>query len=162
MTSSIERYVINSPLSGFAETLRGAKVEVDLTHSKKRGAKIIGIASVLPGEGKSTVSKNLASLLSFLGRKTLLIDGDMRNPSLSRSISRHAAFGLLEVLRGERSFQDTVLTEPETGLWFLPAVVKKRLLLSSELISSQAMADYSKMPESNSIISSLIFRRLAR
>ena len=138
--SSLHRYVIDAPLSGFAELLRAAKVEVDLAHAKKAGPKVIGITSVIPGEGKTAISKNWASLLSFLGWKTLLIDGDMRNPTLTRGCARHAPFGLLEVLRGERSLPDAILSEPETGLSFLPAVVKKRLLLSSELISSQAMA----------------------
>lgn len=141
LSSSLMRHAIDAPLSGFAETLRSAKVEVDLTLSKKRGPKIIGIISVLPGEGKTTVSKNWASLLSFLGRKTLLIDGDMRNPGLTRGLARHASVGLLEVLRGERTLQDAVLIEPETGLCILPVILKKKLLLSSELISSQAMGD---------------------
>ena len=141
LTSSIQRYVIDAPLSGFAESLRAAKVEVDLAHAKKAGPKIIGITSVIPGEGKTVISKNWASLLSFLGWKTLLIDGDMRNPTLTRSTARHAPFGLLEVLHGERSLPDSILSEPETGLSLLPAVIKKRLLLSSELISSQAMAN---------------------
>ena len=141
LSSSIQRYAIDAPLSGFAESLRAAKVEVDLAHAKKAGPRIVGITSVIPGEGKTMISKNWASLLSFLGWRTLLIDGDMRNPTLTRACARHAPFGLLEVLRGERSLQDAILCEPETRLSFLPAVVKKRLLLSSELISSQAMAN---------------------
>jgi succinoglycan biosynthesis transport protein ExoP len=140
VSTSIQRYAIDAPLSGFAEVLRSAKVEVDLAHGKKKGARIIGIASVLPGEGKTTVSKNLASLIAFLGSKTLLIDGDMRSPGLTRNIAWHAPYGLTEVLRDKLPLQDAILTEPETGLAVLPAVIKKRLLLSSELISSRAMA----------------------
>ena len=138
VTSPLQRYVIDAPLSVFAEALRGAKVEVDLAYANKR-PKTIGIASVLNGEGKTTISKNWASLLASLGSKTLLIDGDMRNPNLTRKTARHAPFGLLEVLRGEHPLEEALVTEPETGLCVLPAVVTKRLLLSSELISSKAM-----------------------
>ena len=56
----------------------------------EKGARIIGVVSVLPGEGKTTISKNLGSLLGFLGARTLLIDGDMRNPGLTRKVARHA------------------------------------------------------------------------
>ncbi len=140
-TSSLQKYAIDSPLSAFAEALRNAKVAVDLAHVQKKGAKIIGVTSVLPGEGKTTVSKNWASLISFLGSKTLLIDGDMRNPTLTRAVAAHASIGLLEVLRGERSWQEALLSESQTGLRVLPAVVKKKLLISSELISSQRMAE---------------------
>ncbi len=53
--------------------------------SADNDTKVIGICSVLSHEGKSTVSKNFASLLAHLGAKTLLIDADMRNPSLTRA-----------------------------------------------------------------------------
>ncbi len=58
----IYRYSIDHPLSSFSETLRSAKVSVDLS-LEDRYPKIVGFISALPGEGKSTVSKNFASLL---------------------------------------------------------------------------------------------------
>ncbi len=139
--STIQKFVINAPLSGFAEVLRSAKVEVDLALAKKAGPKIIGIVSVLPSEGKTTVAKNWASLLSFLGCRTLLIDSDLRQPGLTRGLASHASFGLLEVLRKECSLEEALLLEPESGLSVLPAVVKKRLYQSSELMSSKEMAE---------------------
>ncbi|MBP0574949.1 hypothetical protein J8J27_29985, partial [Mycobacterium tuberculosis] len=59
------RYSHSVALSGFTETLRGAKVAMDIALGDKR-PKIVGIISVLPYEGKSTVSKNLASLIAHL------------------------------------------------------------------------------------------------
>ena len=138
VNSSIQRYSIDHPLTGFCETLRAAKVAVDLALGPRR-AKIVGIISVLPNEGKSTVSKNLASLLAHLGARTLLIDGDLRNPGLTRNVARHAEAGLLEALRRERPMEDYLLSEPDSGLVVLPAVVKKRVVHSSEIIASAAM-----------------------
>jgi succinoglycan biosynthesis transport protein ExoP len=79
------RYAIDDPFSAFAETLRSARVAADLM-LQGRSPKIIGVASLLCKEGKSTVAKNFASLLALQGGKTLLIDADTRNPSLTRGI----------------------------------------------------------------------------
>ena len=97
---SLQRYAIDHPISSFSETLRSVKVAADLALADRR-PKIIGVISVLPGEGKSTVSKNLGSLLAHLGAKTLLIDGDLRNPGMTRAIAAHAQIGVLEAIRGE-------------------------------------------------------------
>jgi polysaccharide biosynthesis transport protein len=81
----IMRYAIDYPFSAFAETLRSAKVAADLALNDK-STKTIGMISLLPKEGKSTVSKNFASSLALQGFKTLLIDADTRNPALTHAI----------------------------------------------------------------------------
>ncbi|RUZ71061.1 chain-length determining protein, partial [Mesorhizobium sp. M7A.F.Ca.US.003.02.2.1] len=68
------RVSIDSPASMFSETLRSAKIAFDVV-MEGQGSRVIGIISVLPGEGKSTVAANLAGLLAANGSKTLLIDG---------------------------------------------------------------------------------------
>ncbi|RVA10904.1 chain-length determining protein, partial [Mesorhizobium sp. M7A.F.Ca.CA.002.05.1.1] len=73
------RVSIDSPASMFSETLRSAKIAFDVV-MEGQGSRVIGVISVLPGEGKSTVAANLAGLLAANGSKTLLIDGDLRNP----------------------------------------------------------------------------------
>ncbi|MBV8473040.1 MAG: AAA family ATPase, partial [Hyphomicrobiales bacterium] len=136
--SSLQRYTIDHPLSNFSETLRTVKVAVDLALGGEK-SKVVGVISVLPNEGKSTVAKNFASLLAHLGARTLLIDADLRNPGLTRGVARHAQFGLLEAMRGEQPLDRYVLTEPDSGLFVLPAVIRKRVQHSSEVISSAAM-----------------------
>lgn len=68
----ILRYSIDHPFSAYAETLRSAKVAADMA-LPDRPTKIIGLVSLLPNEGKSTIAKNFASLLAVQGAKTLLI-----------------------------------------------------------------------------------------
>jgi succinoglycan biosynthesis transport protein ExoP len=138
VASPILRYALDHPLSAFAETLHGAKVAIDLALGERK-PKIVGVISVLPDEGKSTVAKNLSSLLAHLGAPTLLIDADLRSPGLTPAIAGHAKLGLLEALREETPLADLVLTEPDSGLNFLPTVVKKRVLHSSELLASTQM-----------------------
>lgn len=135
--SPLDRYAVDHPLSSFAETLRSAKVAIDFALGERQG-KIVGVISALPHEGKSTVAKNFASLLSYLGARTLLVDGDLRSPGLTHAIGRHAEAGLLEALRGEAGIADLLLDEPASGLKFLPAVVKNRMTHSAEIMSSAA------------------------
>jgi polysaccharide biosynthesis transport protein len=74
---------LNAPATAFSEALRALRTE--LLHS--RGAatpKVILVTSPVPGEGKTTVSVNLASLLGRSGKRVLFVEADMRNPSLSR------------------------------------------------------------------------------
>lgn len=140
-TPAMMRYAVSAPLSGFAETLRAAKVAADIALGDKR-PKVIGLVSVLPDEGKSTIAKNFASLLCHLGLRTLLIDGDLRNPGLTRDIVAAPAGGLLEVLTQGAPYTDYLIGEPETGLHILPASTGQRLTHTSELLASRAMARF--------------------
>jgi succinoglycan biosynthesis transport protein ExoP len=134
----LQRYSIDHPLSSFSETLRSIKVAADVALDNRK-PKIIGVISVLPNEGKSTVSKNLASLLAHLGAKTLLIDADLRNPGLTRALAAHANVGILEAIGGDRPLHELLLSEPDSGLFFLPAVTRKRVQHTSEVLSSPGM-----------------------
>jgi succinoglycan biosynthesis transport protein ExoP len=137
-TPSGMRYVLDHPLSGFTEVLRTAKVASDLMLGAKE-PKIIGIISALPGEGKSTVSKNFASLLAHLGSPTLLIDGDLRNPGLTRALAPMAEMGIVEVALSQKSLAEVLLAEPGSGLRFLPASLKRQVSHTSDMLASPEM-----------------------
>lgn len=129
------RYVIDEPLSSFAEGCRAVKVAADISGSIKKN-KVIGITSSLPREGKSTVASNIAELIAHGGRKVMLIDGDLRNPTLTRKLASKADIGLLEVLGGKTELREAIYTDHQSGLAFLPAVIDSRLAHSSEIIAS--------------------------
>ncbi len=132
------RYAVDQPLTSFAETLRTIKVAVDLQLGQTV-PKIVGVISVSPDEGKSTVSKNFASLIAHFGLKVLLIDGDLHHPGLTQTLGSHAENGLLEVIRGDAALMDTVLFEPDSGLYFLPAILKERLSHANQSLASPGM-----------------------
>jgi succinoglycan biosynthesis transport protein ExoP len=134
----IMRYVLDTPLSNYAEVLRGIKLAADLTLAE-RMPRIIGAVSVLPSEGKTTVAKNLASLLAHQGAKTLLIDADLRNPGLTRAIAPDAEAGILQAVMDGVPVRDLVSYERESDLAFLPAVLERRLPHASELLASAGM-----------------------
>lgn len=136
--NSIANYVLDHPLSAFAETLRSAKMAIDVSNPGKQG-KVVGIVSALPGEGKSSISINLSELLAQ-GSRVLLIDADLRNPGATRQLARHAERGILEALQDNAPLSELLLFDRETGLAFLPAVVRRRIPHSSELLTSVKMA----------------------
>jgi succinoglycan biosynthesis transport protein ExoP len=145
---NVSNYVSKHPMSAFAETLRSAKIAVDVSYGSK-GPKVIGIASTLPGEGKSTISTNFAELLAMQGARTLLVDCDFRNPGATLSLGSHAETGLIEVLTEGRPMQDSLLYNQETGLAFMPAVVRRRVPHSSQLLSSPEMSAFLEQAKAN-------------
>jgi polysaccharide biosynthesis transport protein len=134
------RHVVEEPLSSFAETLRAVKVAADIALQDEAG-RIIGITSLLPGEGKSTTSKNLATLLCQQGHKTILIDADLRNPGLTRALRRDCSKGLSQLLLGEVTLDQILIREDEIGLDFVPASTRSRISHTSDLLASRAMKE---------------------
>ncbi|WP_011580003.1 MULTISPECIES: polysaccharide biosynthesis tyrosine autokinase [Chelativorans] len=132
------RFAIKAPSSMFAETLRSAKYAADVV-LQERQSKVLGIVSALPGEGKSTVAANLAHLLAVNGQKTLLIDADLRNPGLSRSLGMNSEQGLLEAVMNGQSWRSVAKMDPETRLVIVPAMVRGQFSHTSELLSSAGM-----------------------
>ena len=117
----VMRYAIDHPYSAFAETFRSAKVAVDLA-LKDQSPKIIGVVSLLPKEGKSTVAKNFASLLALGGAKTLLVDADTRNPYLTRAIGCERRQRSQSESCAPPPSAELLRTEPESGLQILPCI----------------------------------------
>jgi succinoglycan biosynthesis transport protein ExoP len=136
----VSTYVLAAPFSRFTETIRNVKVAIDQARMR-RDVTVIGVVSSLPREGKTSFSANLAHLIASLNYRTLLIDGDLRNPSLTRELTPDAGAGLLEVLAHKRAFHDVVRADVHTGLHFLPAVLRGRLSDTAEVISANPMAD---------------------
>jgi succinoglycan biosynthesis transport protein ExoP len=133
--TSVRWMVVDSPLSRFAEAIRAIKVAADLEHVGK-ASKVIGITSSLPNEGKSTVAVSLAALIAHSGGRAVLVDCDLRNPSVSKALTPNAKRGLLDVISGKAELDDVMWSEGTSGLAFLPAVVPRRLAHSSDLLAS--------------------------
>jgi succinoglycan biosynthesis transport protein ExoP len=130
-------HVVDSPFSRFTESIRAIKIAGDL-YGVSKSNKVIAVTSSLPNEGKSTVATALAQLMAQTGSRVVLVDCDLRNPSLTRRLTPDSPAGLLEVLAGRASLADVICAEPTTRLEFLPAVVKSRVAHSSEILASAA------------------------
>jgi succinoglycan biosynthesis transport protein ExoP len=130
--------IVDSPFSRFAESIRAIKVAADLGKMVKSNS-VIGITSALPNEGKSTIATALSELISHGGGRAVLVDCDLRNPSLSRKLAPNAEVGLLDLVAGKAFIDEVVWIETATGLAFLPTVVQTRLVHTSEILASEAM-----------------------
>jgi polysaccharide biosynthesis transport protein len=135
------RNVIDAPLSPFAESIRAVKVSVDVNGAGKPN-KVIGITSSHPNEGKSTIAASLAQLTADGGARVILVDCDLRKPSLSRQLVPEATRGLIDVITNKASLDKVIWSDPSTRLSFLPAGVKSHLIHTSEILASNAMKDF--------------------
>jgi capsular exopolysaccharide synthesis family protein len=84
------------------------------------GARTFLFASAKPGEGKSTISANLACTLAPLKKRVLVIDADLRRPTVHRFFGVSNDFGLTDVLQGAKSAAAAWLPTPY-GPYVLPA-----------------------------------------
>lgn len=110
---------------------------------RKNGCSSLLITSTFPGEGKTTVTINTAISLSQNNKKVIVIDGDLRNPSIiARSGAKARKAGLDDVLRGDARLEDAIIQYPKTNVFFVSC--NKPIGNPSEAISSQAMADIIK------------------
>ena len=77
------------------------RANLDFTLPENEKCPIIGVTSSMRGEGKSTTAVNLAYVFAEKGSKVLLIDGDLRIPSISKKLQIHSTPGLADLLRGK-------------------------------------------------------------
>jgi len=104
-----------------AEKFRFLAVRLRQLRQNRPGLKKVLITSTIPEEGKSTVAANLACTLARRQQhKTLLIEGDLRRPTLSQRFGLGRVAGLSEWLRGESDAMNVYRLEG-LGLWALPA-----------------------------------------
>ena len=138
-STPIEEFVLDAPYSRFTEALRNVKALID-TNKSVHGAKVIGIVSSLPKEGKTTIGANLAALMiASSGARTLLIDSDFHVRRLSAALAPDAREGLLEALENPPRLSWLVSRRQRSGIHVLPCVSSARIPNSAELLGSPMM-----------------------
>jgi capsular exopolysaccharide synthesis family protein len=83
--------------------------------------RVVMVASAVSGEGKTTLASHLAASLARGGRRTLLVDGDLRNPAAHKLFGMAAGPGFSELLRGELEPGQVVQNTPLENLSLLAA-----------------------------------------
>ncbi|CCD84544.1 putative exopolysaccharide polymerization protein, ExoP-like [Bradyrhizobium sp. ORS 285] len=124
------------PSSRFAESIRSLKVAIEQDPSRS-SRKVFGLTSALPDEGKSVIAASLAQSFASSGKRVIVVDCDLRNPSLSAMLAPHACTGIVDVVTGARPLEDALWTDPVTRLQFLPA--KGAASGSSDILANEQM-----------------------
>jgi succinoglycan biosynthesis transport protein ExoP len=136
----LTRYAIDEPGTFFAEAIRSVRLALQRT-MRSRPVKVVLVTSALDSEGKTTLATNLAQSLATLGIRTLLIDGDLRNPQTTRALCPHADAGLLEVAIGQVPPERAILVDRSTGLSILPSTAIKQVEFITELMFSDRIVE---------------------
>lgn len=128
---------------GVREAFKRLRTNVDLAFQGDSGCKIIGITSAQVNEGKSTVSVNLAYTLAEAGKRVLLIDCDLRRPTVHSKLNSPQAPGLTELLTTASQVGPSVYRYKTEGdnvrFDYIPSgEIPKN---PSELLSSQRFAE---------------------
>lgn len=130
---------IDSPNSPIAEAYRGIRTSIEFSNIDKK-LKTICITSSHQGEGKSTVIANLAVSFANIDKKVLLLEGDLRNPSVHRMFNISNIHGLTDVLFGNRSFLECVHPTKNKNLNVLTCGATP--INPSEILSSKKMKEF--------------------
>lgn len=119
------------------DVFRSLRAQV-LQRLGRTGTSTLGITSLGNGEGKTTLAINLAIAISMdVNQTVLLVDADLRNPSVAQYLGLKVKFGLGDVLGGSASIQESLINPGLPRLCILPA--HHSIDNSAELLSSPQM-----------------------
>lgn len=135
MANLIKENDLKSPAS---EAYRMLRTNIHFS-SISREIKIVAVTSSVPGEGKSTTACNYALSLAETGEKVLLIDCDLRKPTVHRNFKISNAAGLTNILLGEAAAESTICLAGN-GLSILTSGTLPPN--PSEVLGSQRMKDF--------------------
>lgn len=138
-------YVLDRPYSRFTQSLRSIWATISIAQ-REAGAKVIGVISSNPGEGKTTLAINLAA---HFGRhsttRVLLIDGDLYRQSLTKSVAPDTHIGLREALEEPAALAKFVVRKESLNLDILPCPIPDQMPDPMELLGTQAMEELVKV-----------------
>ena len=119
----LHEYMLEKPMSAYTDAVRN--VLLALKHEMKaKGTKVVITTSTLPNEGKTTFAVSLSALAAESGLRTLIIDLDLRHPSVREELRAPNIPGFADYMRGERALEDT--------LWVHPKLPKLQAVMSRE------------------------------
>jgi succinoglycan biosynthesis transport protein ExoP len=132
-------YPLERPRSRYAEALRellGGILRRGAGEAATGGRTVL-VTSALPREGKSTLTLSLARVAAAEGLRVLVVDADLRKPSLHELAGLRAGAGLVEVLRRELPLAEVFVTDPRAPLKLLPG--SQRLVQPTRLLRAEGL-----------------------
>jgi succinoglycan biosynthesis transport protein ExoP len=109
-------YAFHRPKSREAEVFRGLRTSLFFSEGGKK-LQVLAFTSPNPGDGKSTVTSNLAVSIAQTGRKVLIIDCDLRRPNVHKLLGLKNEFGLSDIIAGNSEPADAIQKTESANLW---------------------------------------------
>ncbi len=100
--------VSDSPRSSYAEMLRSIRTRIEFIVKRKENIVLV-VTSTESGDGKTFLCTNLAALYSMTGKKTLLIDLDLRKPNIHSKLGIESGDGISNYLAGDCKLEDILI-----------------------------------------------------
>ncbi len=129
-----EDYVLDNPNSPFGEAIRSLRTAILLTRAGA-APKTLLLTSAIPSEGKTSVAICLARISARAGRRTLIIDCDLRRPRLHELAETGNDSGLSDLLLRHRQLDEVLQSDDRSGASFItagPPVPDPAALLASD------------------------------
>jgi succinoglycan biosynthesis transport protein ExoP len=131
------KYLIAKPLSLFTEGIRAVYEHLQRS-GPAEGCRVVLVTSSVAEEGKTTLATSLAAFAAYSGRRALLVDLDLRNPSAESMLRAVARTGVVECLSGKATL-DEAIGRDDTGFDYL--LVKRRSSNPTDLLGSARCRD---------------------
>jgi len=135
----VEDPVAEKPGSTLAESFRAVRTSLSFYTGQTKSPVII-ISSPVSGEGKTFVSVNLATIISMMNRKVLIVGLDLRKPRVHTILKAGNGHGMSQYLSGSASFDEVIVPTSIENLWFAPSGPVPPN--PAELIGSSKMAEF--------------------
>jgi len=113
--SKRKRILPSEPKSLLAESFRTARINLQYLNANA-ARQVIGFTSSSSGEGKTFCAVNLATVLALSGKRTLIVDADMRRPKLGETLDLPEGVGLSTYLIGETNLDDIIVRTDIEGM----------------------------------------------
>ena len=130
---------LEKPQSNISEAYRTIRTGIEFSNLDK-DLKVICMTSSKQNEGKTTVLSNLGVSFAKIDKKVLLIDADLRNPSISKMFDTSNTQGLMDILLGKRNIQDCVKKTKQENLYILTGGTIPPN--PAEVLSSKKMSEF--------------------
>lgn len=135
----ILNYLVSKPASAAAEAVRNLRTSLLLSNIDKPPQVIISTSSI-PGEGKTTQSIALAQNFSALGKKVLLVEGDMRRRVFNQYFKLEEKRGIISVLSAESKLSDVVVYVEQLGADIL--IGEKAATNAADIFASESFSKF--------------------
>jgi succinoglycan biosynthesis transport protein ExoP len=114
--------VTSDPAHVFSASVTSLQAAIStLPGLRSEGGRVLLLTSALPAEGKSTTAAALATSMATSGYRVLLVDADLRSPTLHRSFDLPPGPGLAECVGSDASLEPAIRKDPATGVHVLAA-----------------------------------------